>query len=302
MNEKIIKFVARFFRNIPHFKGKYQLGMFIQKLFNKSNKWNQPEFFIEFKNKTHLFIDVRSNTHSVPFWTGKRDQKIITLIQKMISPESVILDVGANIGYYAIPLAFHLKKSNVSVHAFEPVKANFESLSKAIEKNNLKKQITANKLALGNSIGTIEIIKTEKGNTGNAVIDFNDDNFKKDRVKETIPITTLDKYMEDKSLSRCDFIKIDIEGAEIFFVQGGMKLIKKYKPIIYGEFNSYFIAKFGFTVMDVWKLLEPLGYKAFVEDVNHKASFKEVKMKEGLVNLLFIPSEKSSDVNKWLNK
>jgi FkbM family methyltransferase len=302
MNQQIIKFLANIFRVVPHFKGKYRLGMFLQKILNNSNSWKEPEFFIKFKNHTSLFIDVRSKTHSVPFWTGKRDEKIILLIQKLIQPDAVIFDVGANIGYYAIPLAYHLKKINVIVHAFEPVTSNFNSLSKAIKKNKLEDSIVANKFALGNFNGTIDIIKTEKGNTGNAVLAFNDTDFENNKEKETIPIILLDKYMEDKALSRCDFIKIDIEGAEIFFIQGGMKLIEKFKPIIYGEFNSYFIAKFGFTIMDVWDLLEPLGYSVFEEDTKTKASFNETTLKIGMVNLLFIPKERKNEVSKWLNK
>ena len=299
MNEKIIKSIAKSFRNTLHFKGKYRLGMLIQKILNKSDTWKNPELFIKLKNKTHLHIDVRSKTHSVPFWTGKRDQKIISLIQKLIKPASVILDIGANIGYYAIPLAYHLREDKVEVHAFEPVSSNFESLTKGIVKNGLESNVLANKIALGNSIGTIDIIKTEKGNTGNAVLAYDDKEFEQDREKETIPITTLDNYMVDNNISKCDFIKIDIEGAEIFFIQGAMKTIEKCKPIIYGEFNSFFIAKFGFTVMDVWKLLRPLGYIPLIEDEINKAKFKPVDMKIGLVNLLFIPFERKNEIVQW---
>lgn len=301
MNENLLKLVAKLFRGTPHFKGKYRIGIALQKLLNSKNNWNEPEFFIRLKNKTELYIDVRSKTHSVPFWTGGRDQDIIDLIQKMTPKDAVLFDVGANIGYYAIPLAYHLKSKNVSVHAFEPVSTNFKSLTKGIEKNNLQNCITANKIALGNSTGEIEILVTEEGNSSNAVLSFNDDEFNAGRKKEMIPMTTVDNYMVENSLTRCDFIKIDIEGAEIFFIQGGMQLIQKFKPVIYGEFNAYFIEKFGFTILDVWKLLEPLGYKAFTEDRLKKGSFNKTEVKIGIIDVLFLPSH-ITDIKTWMNK
>jgi FkbM family methyltransferase len=301
MNENLLKSVAKLFRKTPHFKGKYRVGIAIQKLLNSKNNWATPEFFIQLKNGTELYIDVRSKTHSVPFWTGGRDHVIIDLIQKMTPKNAVIFDVGANIGYYAIPLASHLKNHNVTVHAFEPVSTNFDSLTKGIIRNSLENIIISNKIALGNENGEIEILVTEGGNSGNAVMSFNDSEFNANHKKEMVPITTLDNYMVDKSLTRCDFIKIDIEGAEIFFVQGGMKLIEKFSPIIYGEFNSYFIEKFGFTILDVWKLLKPLGYKAFTEDTAKKGTFNKAEVKIGIVDILFLPPN-TTNIDLWMNK
>lgn len=299
MNEFLIKSIAKLFRSTPRFKGKFRLGMFIQKILNSKGNWKEPEFFITLKNKSTLYIDVRSNTHIIPFWTGNRDSEIIQLIINKIEPKSIVFDVGANIGYYAIPIATHLKKSGGQVHAFEPVNSNYQSLVNAVNKNSLESVVTVNKFALGNSKGSIDIIKTEKGNSGNAVLAFDDTDFEKDLEKESIEIDTLDNYMEISSIDRCDFIKIDIEGAEIFFIQGGLKFIEKFKPIIYGEFNSFFMKKFGFTIMDVWQLIEPLGYTPYVEDRNKKATFKKTVLKEGLIDVLFIP-ENVNEKN-WVN-
>ena len=98
MNETILKFFAKLFRSLPHFKGKFRIGKALQKLL-MNNNWHEPEFFITMKNGSALYIDARSNTHKVPFWTGMRDENIISLIKKNISKDPVIFDVGANIGY-----------------------------------------------------------------------------------------------------------------------------------------------------------------------------------------------------------
>ena len=195
---------------------------------------------------------------------------------------------------------FHLKSKNITVHAFEPVSSNFQSLLVGIEKNDVKKNAIANQIALGDKEGTLEIIKTEKGNSGNAVLSINNDDFEIECDREEIKMITLDQYYKANSVNRCDFIKIDIEGAEIFFIQGGLEVIKNCKPIIYGEFNSFFIKKFGFSIMDVWKLIEPFGYDAYMENPTSAATFSKVTVKDGMENMLFIPKEK--DHTKWINQ
>jgi FkbM family methyltransferase len=301
MKENFIKYFASILRSLPHFKGKYRIGKFFQNNLIKNNQWKNPEFFITLKNKSVLFIDARSDTHKVPFWTGMRDENMLSLIKKNIKPDAVVFDVGANIGYYAIPLAQHIKNAGGVVHAFEPVDLNFKSLERGIEKNQLK-NIISNKFALGNSIGNIEIIKTESGNSSNAVLSFEDkENDYQGLTKEIIPITTLDQYMIDVNLKRCDFIKIDIEGAEIFFIQGAVQFLEKFKPIIYGEFNSFFMKKFGFTFLDIWEIIEPLGYSVYKEDKRNTGSFKKVeKVTAGLNDLLLLPST-TKNINNWIN-
>ncbi|NUM49596.1 MAG: FkbM family methyltransferase [Flavobacteriales bacterium] len=297
MNEKILRIIALIFRKSPHFRGKYRIGKFIQKLFIKKNNWQNPEFFIQLKNKSELFIDIRSKTHSIPFWTGMRDDEIINQIIKNLTPNSIVLDVGANIGYYTIPIAKKISTLNGSVHAFEPVKENFFSLRKAVERNRVEKNVVLNQFALGDYNGSIEIVKTEQGKSSNAVLSFNDEQYEKGLSKETIEIKMLDDYMNQ--INRCDFIKVDIEGAEYFLIKGGTKFIEKFKPVIYGEFNAFFLRKFGFTLLDIWKILAPIGYEAYVEDRIKKGKFIKTEVKENLIDVLFLPAEEKA-TKKWI--
>ena len=289
--ENIVKIIASLFRITPHFKGKYRIAKTLQKVLMGKKQWKNPEFFIQLKNSSKLLIDVRSSTHHVPFWTGLRDEKIIQLIISNLEKNDVFFDIGANIGYYAIPIAKTLAAKNVTVHAFEPVNDNFISLQKAIHQNNITNIIT-HKIALGDSIGSTEIIKTEGGKSGNAVLSH--ENMENTNVtRETIEITTLDDYASNNNINQCAIIKIDIEGAEIFFIKGAVNFITKHRPIIYGEFNSYFLRKFESSFLDIWEILEPLGYKVFQENKNNKGSFSKIdKVTTGLNDLLLIPEEK----------
>lgn len=287
MNEKLIKCIASMFRIVPHFRGKYRIGKKIQKIIFPSNKWKNPVFFIKLKNNTHLLIDITSAMNHIPFWTGRRDAEIIELIIKNSLPNWVVFDIGANIGTYTIPIAKKLGKLNGKIHTFEPLKENIDCLEQSITINKVNDKVVFNKYALGDFEGTIDIIKTEHGKSSNAVLSFNDKEYEKGLTKEVVTIKMLDNYINH--VDRCDFIKVDIEGAEYFMIKGGLKFIEKYKPIIYGEFNSYFLNKFGFTLLDVWELLQPMGYTSYVEDRKNKGTFKRTEIKEELEDLLFFP-------------
>lgn len=49
-------------------------------------------------------------------------------------------------------------------------------------------------------------------------------------MKEKITITTLDKFVEEKNLTRVDFIKADIEGAERDMLRGARNVLKTFAP------------------------------------------------------------------------
>ena len=86
---------------------------------------------------------------------------------------------------------------------------------------------------------------------------------------EKVVVTTLDDFIssESKSITKLDFIKIDVEGMELDVIKGGMKIIERFLPIIYYETLAPFREQRGFDVFEEIKnLLSPLGYTLFFMD------------------------------------
>lgn len=296
-NEYLLKGIARFFRFTPHFRGKKRIGDFIFYYILSVDNWQEPAFFIKMKDGTYLYVDIRSRTHITAFWTGQRDWPVIKLLMKNLPDNAVFFDVGANIGYYSLPIAKCLSSQKVKVFAFEPVSGNYESLEKGINKNNIM-NVHLQRIALSNQEGEMEIAITEKGKSSNAVMTFDKINDDISIHKETIKTTTLNS-LKDGFVERCDIVKIDIEGAEIFFMQGGMEFIEKYRPVIYGEFNSFFLNRFGYSFSDVWNLIKPLKYYVYKEYGRNGGRFKKVEnISEHLADVLLIPIEKV-EKNEW---
>lgn len=151
------------------------------------------------------------------------------LIQKALSylkDDSVILDIGANIGVWSINLATKQRK----IYSFEPFKSSYMALCGNIFLNKLEANITPYNIALTDdininyefkldeecNIGGVRLIKKEK----DTINPFND-----------IKLSTIDML----NLEKLDLIKLDVEGHELKVLKGGIETIKKCKPIIFFE-------------------------------------------------------------------
>jgi len=155
------------------------------------------------------------------------------LILRQAKRGDVVVDVGANIGYYTVLLADKVGK-NGKVYAFEPDITNFEILKKNIEVNNLKNVEIIN-AAVGSKAGKLKLYKS-KDNFGDHKL------YGKDKNIETVKIVKLDDYLKDKKIN---LMKIDTQGWEPEVIEGAMKIIKRDQPIMFLEYSpaSYKIAK-----------------------------------------------------------
>lgn len=149
-----------------------------------------------------------------------------SLLLKMAKP--VVFDVGANIGNHTLSFARHADR----VYSFEPIPDIFSVLNQNIHQNNLS-NVTAINCALSDSQGNADIFIIAD-NVGASSLE--------QRTSETNTITVSKKCGDDVirelALDKLDLIKIDVEGHEIFALQGLMESIKKFQPIIVMEWND----------------------------------------------------------------
>lgn len=74
---------------------------------------------------------------------------------------------------------------------------------------------------------------------------------------------TLDSYISRIKVNKLDFIKCDVEGAELLCFKGGINTIKQYKPIICTEMLRKWAAKFNYHPNNIIVLLKDIGYSCF---------------------------------------
>ena len=147
------------------------------------------------------------------------------LINSQINPESICVDVGANIGYYTLLMASRAKK----VYAIEPDKICFDILRKNVEKNNLKNVVLLNMAASDKK--EKKYLVRDKKNLGNSRISET----RNGKLDTNILADTLDNILINEQY--ISLIKIDTQGWETRVIEGAKKIIKKYEPIMFLEYT-----------------------------------------------------------------
>lgn len=148
---------------------------------------------------------------------------------------SAAIDVGANIGYVSAALA--LRSDIERVYAFEPNGQCFEILSLNAERYP---KICPKRLALQDSTGTSSaILNVAPNRSAWGMIDL--ESLSNGFEGEAVPCTTLDSWLDEEqktSSFAVSLLKIDVEGNEEAVLNGGLRLVAKYNPLIVCELSS----------------------------------------------------------------
>lgn len=173
-----------------------------------------------------------------------------------VMPGDVVVDIGANIGSFAVPVAYREPTARLVV--VEPVEANVSLLKKNIEANNLK-NVSVVRAAISDQTETL-IIYHGKGAWHASGSLYKIDATNSDH-KEEVESLTLGALFVEYNIEVCDFLKMDCEGAEykiLFSLPDDVwKKIKK----IALEFHNFEPEKNQF---DIVKLLETKGYRTIL--------------------------------------
>ncbi|MEP7250740.1 MAG: FkbM family methyltransferase [Ginsengibacter sp.] len=188
----------------------------------------------------------------------------LQLFSKILKRGDVIIDVGANSGLYSI---FYSKLigDGGAVYSFEPDISTFSLLQKNLALNNCG-NVHAYNCALSDKECSIEMVAANPVNINLKSADsfkFMKEVIPYDKAREnhSIKAFKLDDIEELKPVAKIDCIKIDVEGAELLVLQGGIKTISKYKPIIIFELSGEWTRRFNYKPFQLLVLLNELGYQ-----------------------------------------
>jgi FkbM family methyltransferase len=162
------------------------------------------------------------------------------LLSPLLKDGMYCLDVGSNIGYYAC-LESNAVGNSGKVISIEPSPINYKYLKKNIELQNMSNTEVYN-FACGNENGEIEFLVSDRSNWSRVATDKFID-APPDAILQTIkvPVKTIDFLIQEKSLPRLDFIRMDVEGYEINIVEGMHKTLEKFKPLLHMEIHLFLL-------------------------------------------------------------
>jgi len=183
----------------------------------------------------------------------KEESKMIT---EIFDSKMNFFDIGANLGLYSLSLSRLFKESNS--FAFEPIQSTYSLLEQNVKLNSLNNIKTFN-FGFSSKEETKNFFFYPEG-TGNA--SSKNVSEREDIIEVECDLKKLDDFMKNFP-NKPDFIKCDVEGAELFVFEGGYSTLKEFKPIVFSEILRKWSRKFDYNPNDIFDLFYDLGYKSF---------------------------------------
>jgi FkbM family methyltransferase len=154
---------------------------------------------------------------------GEFEQGDTKIFRALAADVDVVVDVGANVGYYCL----HALSMQKHLIAFEPMPLNVEVLLKNIRLNGWGDNAEVYPIALSDKPGILEIYGS---GTGASLIKgwagFSP------RASMSVPVSSLDLVVGDRLTGSNVFVLIDVEGAEYGLLKGAKLLLESSpKPI-----------------------------------------------------------------------
>ena len=163
--------------------------------------------------------------------SGGYEREVTALCLNLIKPGMNVVDAGANLGYYTLITSALIKHGEV--HAFEPQPFLYSYLCRNVVLNGCH-NVVVNQTAIADNDGTAVLYGDPKGGASSL--------FQHPRGVQQIEVPTisLDSYFSNAGWPRVDFIKMDIEGAEVRALSGMRELVRRNPQVkLTVEFGSW---------------------------------------------------------------
>lgn len=186
-------------------------------------------------------------------YTGEK--KLLEFLAKKNLAIKTVFDVGANDGTYSLLLSNIF--SSAQIHAFEPVPTTYIAAEKALKDIE---RVSLHKFGLYKENSTLQIYNDSQNPNSqissvyaDGLVDF----YNVNGLQQTqIEVRTIDTFCRENNIKTIDFIKIDVEGAELPVLEGTIKMIENNAiRIVQFEFNYFNISSRTF-VHDFYKILK----------------------------------------------
>jgi FkbM family methyltransferase len=191
----------------------------------------------------------------IPLFMSSSERSVLNIFKPKAG--DIVVDVGTYYGRYTIMASEYVGDSGLVV-GIEADSNNYCIARKNVEINKIKNVILLWSAA-SNHEGTIKLYKTERPGTPSIVWDAR-------TVYENVRCNTIDKLLKDIGVTNVDWLKIDVEGAELFVLEGSQRTLtdnKELKLVIEIHTNSNAVFKF----------LERLGYRTTLLEKNKNLPF-----------------------------
>ncbi len=274
-------------------------GWLYQILEDRANSFSSEPIIKQLRNGLTVECSLSDHVQRQIYFFGAYEPIELSLFLGTLKEGSTVVDAGANIGFYSLMASQEIGPAG-RIFSFEPVPETFARLTENVERNALN-NITPVNQALWNKSDTLRfsLAKENEQNIGGYSFSESETAVKHTEC-QAIP---LDEFATQAGIERIDAMKMDIEGAERFALEGAAGMISRDHPVILLEVCRQTCGNAGYSPDDLWDFLKGHGYRAYVIGSNFENSgwiedFSEIIQR----NVLLFPEGDSFPFSSWDDK
>lgn len=221
-------------------------------------------------------------------------------VSRLLKPGMTFFDVGANQGFYTI-LASKRVGPQGRVFAFEPATTELRKLRTNLLLNRCH-NVVVEPQAVANHQGVTDFyLCVDYQSSFSSLRQPAEDVTSRTRLMR-VPITTLDLYVESNNISSLDFIKIDVEGAELDVLKGAVTVVKEFRPVIMCEIEDRRTRQYGYQAQEILEFLHDCGYKWLSVSRNGTTENCVHKKNYSWENLVAAPKDRLSEAEAFMEE
>ena len=183
----------------------------------------------------------------------------LAFAERLLRPGMTVLDIGAHQGLYTL-LASRRVGPSGRVFSFEPSPRERRALGLNLTMNSCD-NVAIQAVALGSEETTADLYVVDKFNTG--YNSLRPPNVPEPTSTVAVRVRTLDNWLAEEKIDRVDFIKLDVEGAELSVLKGARELLARTRAVLLIEIAQVRTAGWGYDAMEIVRFLENMGYLWF---------------------------------------
>lgn len=195
---------------------------------------------------------------------GVYENDAIAFFERVVEPEMVFVDAGANVGLYtALALRRMSYPSRIICVEPDPVSASFlEQTIRANHEGNQSPKVSLYQVALSDTRGEVMLHKNPENKGDNRIYS---DPLCTDAIQ--VHSDTLDNLMEREAIEEINLVKIDVQGAEAKVVAGARGILQKSADcVMMTEFWPYGLTSCGSSPSAYLSVLEDVGLSLYSLD------------------------------------
>ncbi len=205
-------------------------------------------------------LDLKEGIDLSIYLLGAFEWMTLLAYRRLIRPDDVVLDIGANLGAHTLHLARCVGPGG-KVVAFEPTAFAFHKLVTNVGLNPaLSQRILAEQIMLVEKPGAVLVPRIHASWPLTSQRDLHQKHGGRLMATDGAYATSLDEYLERAAIERIRLVKMDVDGYECRVLRGGMATLKRERPLLIMELAPYALAEAGHSLEELLDILGTLGY------------------------------------------